>query len=587
MKIFTLLLFLSVSIFPQSDLNKINKWQTFFEKSNFLSTPDYNETIEYFRKIEKASPYVKLIPFGKSAQERTLYVCVVSKDRAFTPEKAKKLSKPIILIQNGIHSGEIEGKDASMLLLREILITKEKINLIDNVTLLIIPVFNVDGHERKSPFNRINQNGPTEMGWRTTAQNYNLNRDYMKADSPEMQSWLKLFNSWLPDFFVDSHTTDGADYQYNITYGIEKFKNLPTKTAKFVKEKFIPFNNKRTEEKGFLIAPYVAFKGRNVESGIVDYTASPRFSTGYTAIQNRIGLLIETHMLKPYKDRVFSTKAMFENVIEFCNQNKDELLNINKEGDEFVIQNYFKNKNSYPLSFDVSDKSKPFLYKGIEAIEEDSWITGKKVLRYTGKPFEKEIPFFDDNIVRDSIDIPTSYIIPIENKYLVERIKVHGINVDVLKKDKKFIVEKYKLKNVRYGTTSYENHFQPSYEYDKIMDTVIISKGNFIIDLQQRTLGVIVHLLEPKGPDSFLKWGFFNSIFEPKEYFEEYSMEPIAQKMVRDNPKLKDEFENYINSDPKIKENPRRRLNFFYERSPYFDKQLNVYPILRVIKVLD
>lgn len=583
MKKFIMIFLISLSLIAQQ---KNNEWVTYFEKSNFLSTPNYDETIKYFKALERNSPFIKLIPFGKTAQERTLYICVVSKEKAFTPAKAKKINKPIILIQNGIHSGEIEGKDASMILLREILITKEKFNLIDNVTLLIIPVFNADGHERRSPFNRINQNGPTEMGWRTTAQNYNLNRDYMKADSPEIQSWLKLFNQWLPDFFVDSHTTDGADYQYTITYGIEKYRNLPPKTAQFVKEKFIPFNNKRTEDKGFLIAPYVSYKGRNFESGIVDYSATPRFSTGYTAIQNRIGLLIETHMLKPYKDRVFATKAMFENVIEFCSQYKNELIKLNQEGDRFVVEHYFINKNYFPLSFDVSEKSKPFLYKGIEAKEEDSWITGKKVIRYTGKPFEKIIPFYDDNFVKDSVKVPIGYIIPVEYKEIVNRIKLHGIEVKRLNEEKNFIVEKYKFNNVKFSTSSFENHFQPTYDYEIFRDTIKSKKGDYFIRTNQRTLGVIVHLLEPKGPDSFLRWGFFNSIFEPKEYFEEYSMEPIAQKMVVDNPKLKEEFENYVNSDPKIKENPRRRLNFFYERSPYFDNQLNIYPILRVIKTL-
>lgn len=579
-KIFAFLFIASLSLAQM----KVSDWQTYFEKTNYFSTPSYEETIRYFKKLESASPFIKLITFGISPQERNLYVCVVSKDKSFTPEQAKKTGKPIILIQNGIHSGEIEGKDASMILLREILITKEKFHLIDDVILLIIPIFNVDGHERKSPYNRINQNGPTEMGWRTTAQNYNLNRDYMKADSPEMQSWLKLFSNWLPDFFVDSHTTDGADYQYTITYGIEKSKNLPPQTSKMIKEKFIPFIEKKTEEKGFLIAPYVSFRGRTIESGIEDYTASPRFSTGYLAIQNRPGLLIETHMLKSYKDRVLSTKVMFENVIQFCSENKNHLNEINRSADEFVIKNYSKEKKYFPLTFDLTDKSIPFRYKGIEAVEEESWITGKKVTRYTGKPFEKEIPFFYDNIVKDSVSVPIGYIIPKEYKDIAERMMLHGIILNKLSNDTKFIVEKYKLKNVKFSQAPYENHFLPSYEVEKIIDTIIIEKGNYFVDVNQRTLGVILHLLEPKGPDSFLRWGFFNSIFEQKEYFEEYSMEPIAQKMAIENPNLKKEFEEFINSDPKIKENPRRRLNFFYERSPYWDKQFNVYPILRVIE---
>ncbi|MBK6913415.1 MAG: hypothetical protein IPH11_07040 [Ignavibacteriales bacterium] len=217
------------------------QWLTHFENSNFLESPNYSDTIKYFQKFEVESPYAKLLTIGISPQRREIKLLVISKGNEFTPEEAAKSSKAVVLIQNGIHPGEIEGKDACMLLLREILITKEKEYLLDNIILLIIPVFNVDGHERLSYYNRPNQNGPKEMGWRTTSQNLNLNRDYMKADTPEMRSWLKMFSAWLPDFMIDNHTTNGADYQYHVTYGIEKFQNVHPLLSTFVKKKYLPF----------------------------------------------------------------------------------------------------------------------------------------------------------------------------------------------------------------------------------------------------------------------------------------------------------------------------------------------------------
>ena len=560
------------------------KWKTFFESSNYLSTPSYTETIEYFSRLQKVSPFAKMIKIGETPQGRALFCFVASKNKAFTPGMAKKSGKPILLIQNGIHSGEIEGKDACMLLLREILVTKEKSKLLDDIILMIIPVFNADGHERKSPYNRINQNGPTEMGWRTTAQNYNLNRDYMKADSPEMQAWLKLFSSWLPDMLIDSHTTDGADYQYSITYGLEKDRNLPPLTQKWIRKEFIPFIKDETEKSGFLVAPYVTFKEDNWRKGISDWASPPRFSHGYTAVQNRPGLLIETHMLKPYKERVFATKAMIESVIKLMQKNKDQILEINKKADEYALEFYAKNRNDYPLSFVLTDQSVKMKYKGIEGKEEDSWITGTKIIRYTGKPFEEEIPYYDICQVKDSVRIPKAYLIPREYKLITERMKLHGIKVEEIKSDKKFIVEKYKFRNIKFGQQLYEGHFQPAYEFEKFKDTVVIPAGSFYISTNQRTIGIIVHLLEPLGQDSFVKWGFFNSIFEQKEYYEEYAMEPIAEKMMRQNPKLKEEFLKKLESDSKMKESSRRRLDFFYERSPYFDKQLNVYPVLSVIE---
>jgi murein tripeptide amidase MpaA len=580
MRKYFLLLIISCVVIGQV---KETKWQTYFEKSNFLSTPSYQETIEYFKRLEQVSSFSKLTRIGVTPQGRDLYCFIVSKDKAFSPALAKKTGKPILLIQNGIHSGEIEGKDACMLLLREILVTKEKAKYINDVILMIIPVFNVDGHERKSQFNRINQNGPVETGWRTTAQNYNLNRDYIKADTPEMKAWLKLYSSWLPDMFIDSHTTDGADYQYTVTYGIEKSKNLPPATEQWVRNKFIPFVESETGKSGYKIAPYLTFKEDDWHKGISDWASTPRFSHGYTAVQNRPGLLIETHMLKPYKDRVFGTKAMMESVIKLLAEGKKEILKLNNDADDFVVKHYVKEKNAFPLSFSLTAQSSKMNFLGIESTLEDSWITGKKLIHYTGKPVQQEIPYFDQCIVKDSVFIPKGYLVPKEFKDLVDRMKLHGVKVDELKHEEKFFVERYKFKNVKFGSLPYEGHFLPQYEFDIQKDSVLVTAGTYLINTNQRTAGIIAHCLEPLGPDSFLKWGFFNTIFEQKEYFEDYAMEPVAQKMMNENPKLKEEFLKKLESDPKMKESARQRLNFFYERSPYYDHQLNVYPVLRVV----
>ncbi len=566
--------------YSQSKIN--NNWKTKFERSNYLQTENYKETIEYFKKIESHSNYAKLTVFGVSPQGRNLYCLIVSKDHAFTPAQAKKTGKPIIFIENGIHAGEIEGKDASMILLREILITQEKQNLLDNVILMIVPIFNVDGHERFGKYNRINQNGPEEMGWRTTAQNLNLNRDWMKADAPEMQSMLELLSKWQPDFLVDSHTTDGADYQYTITYAMEKFRNMNFLTRHWIKEKFIPFMEKKVEDAGYFVAPYLEFKDRDWTKGIIDWAATPRFSQGYWALQNRPGLLIETHMLKPYKDRVFSTKAMFEAVIEYANNHPKELIELNKKADENTIEKYGKQKSYLPVSFKLSDEHSTFFFRGIKSISDSSWISGTIKTVYTGEKIDREIPYYNEMDVIGSVDVPKSYLIPKEWKEIVDRIKLHGIKVTKLKTPQKFIVTKYKFKDIKLACSSYEGRQTVNCGYDEFKDTVTLPKGTFLINTNQRMLRVIVNLLEPKSEDSFLRWGFFNSIFERKEYFENYVMEKVALQMMKENPTLKKEFEQRLLTDEKFRKNPRERLNFFYERSPYYDKEFNIYPIMRV-----
>ncbi len=276
---FIIVFLLTTYLFAQTKEN-IN-WQTTFEKSNYLSTSKYDETIEYFKRIADYSKYAELKTIGISPQCRELKCLIVSKKKTFTSAKVKSNNDAVILINNGIHSGEIEGKDASMLLLREMLIDKTKENIFDNVTLLFVPVFNVDGHERSSPYNRINQNGPTNMGWRTTAQNFNLNRDFAKEETPEMKALLKLYSEWLPDIFIDTHTTDGADYQYTITYGITKHQDVPPATQKLVNTKLIPHFEKDVNDAGFLIMPYVGFVKGDYKNGIRDWVSTLRFSHSY------------------------------------------------------------------------------------------------------------------------------------------------------------------------------------------------------------------------------------------------------------------------------------------------------------------
>lgn len=580
-------LFILLVLFKNLLSQQSDYWQTHFEKSNYLETPRYKETMEYFRKFEKHSPFVKMFSIGKSAEGRDINVLIVSKDRAFTPELARKTNKPIIFIQNGIHSGEIDGKDASMILLREILITKEKESYIDNAILIVMPIFNVDGHERFSPYNRINQNGPKEMGWRTNAQNLNLNRDYMKADSPEMKAWLKFFNQWLPHIFIDCHVTDGADYQYEITYSCERYGNVHPELGNWIKNEFVPFIENEVQRNGYLIAPYVWFKGDEIKKGIVDGVTSPRLSTGYVAIQNRVALLIETHMLKDYKTRVFATLTMLDAVIRKANQTGKKLVDLINQTEKKTIDELANQKKYLPIKFQSSNEFVPFIFKGIKYKKVPSIISGKEKIVYTGEKFEIEIPLYNKPVVVDSVKAPEFYLIPRAYSHIIEILTLHGVKYEVLKSSKKFVVEKYRFdENTTWQKRPYEGRVMLTTRYEIFIDTINAEKGDYLIPVNQRTIKVIMHLMEPKSGDSFVAWGFFNSIFERKEYYEDYVMEKLAEEMYNSNETLRKEFEDKLKSDSTFANSPELRLEFFYRRSPYFDKQWLIYPVSRVIKVL-
>jgi murein tripeptide amidase MpaA len=561
----------------------MNYWLTHCEKSGMTESPDYHNTIKYFEKFEKNFPSVKIIDFGTTPQGRKLKAVIVSKDKAFTPALAKKSNKAIVLIQNGIHSGEIEGKDACMLLLREILVTKEKSHLLDNLILLIIPVLNIDGHERLSQFNRPNQNGPKQMGWRTNALNLNLNRDYLKADTPEIQSFLKLFNDWLPDFMIDNHTTNGADYQYHVTYGIETHQNIDRSLVNWINSKYLPYLTTKVESDGFIIGPYMEFKDGTIESGILDLPSPPRLSHGYCAVQNRVCLLVETHSLKPFDNRVFSTKSMMTHSLEFVNKNSRELIELNKQADKNPVKNYLIDKKKFPLVLVSNGKFDKFIFKGFEWYDEYSEITGSTVRKYTNKPIEIEIPIFNQAKSLKKIIVPKAYLIPQEFQNIIKVLDYHQIKYSQLQSIKKFKIERYRFSDVKFAPRPYEGRQLPSFNTKCFEEVVTLPKGTYFVPTNQRSLRVIVNLLEPDASDSFVHWGFFNAFFERKEYAEAYVMEPYAKIMIENNQALRNEFYKRLESDEKFRNDPLGRLDFFYRNSPFFDQGENVYPILRLI----
>ena len=563
--------------------NILKDWLTHFEKSNQLESPDYENTLKYFQKFADKTPFVNIKTIGLTPQGRELKVIIVSKDKAFSAEQAKKTGKAIVLIQNGIHPGEVEGKDACMLLLREILITKEKQYLLDNTILLIIPVLNVDGHERVSPFNRPNQNGPKKMGWRTNALNLNLNRDYLKVDTPEIKSFLKLFNDWLPDFMIDNHTTNGADYQYHVTYGIETHQNIDRDLVNLIDKKYLPYLTNNVEDDGFIVGPYMEFKSGTIESGILDLPAPPRLSHGYCATQNRVCLLVETHSLKPFSNRVFSTKSMMEHTISFVNDNHKEILLLNRSADRQTIKNYLVNKKKFPLVLAGNGKFDKFLFKGFEWYDEHSEITGSTVRKYTDNPMEVEIPIFNKANSLKKIIVPAAYLIPPQFSDVIDVIKSHSINFNILNTNKKLKVEKYRFTNVKFAPRPYEGRQLPSFQCNSFSEWIEIEAGTLIVYTNQRQLRVIINLLEPEAPDSFVSWGFFNAFFERKEYAEAYVMEPYAKQMIKENPDLRSEFYKRLNDDESFRNNEGERLDFFYKRSPFYDKGENVYPIMRLL----
>ncbi|MBI5217616.1 MAG: M14 family metallopeptidase [Bacteroidia bacterium] len=560
-----------------------NDFLTYYEKSKFLETPRYKETIEYCKKLAGASDRLKYTTVGISPQGLELPLLIADKDGAFDINSVRAGKKSVIMIQACIHPGEPEGKDAGMMLLRDIAVLKKCPELLDHVTILFIPIFNVDGHERFSAFNRINQNGPKETGWRTTAKNLNLNRDFLKADAPEMKHWLKLYNKWLPEFLIDCHTTDGADYQYTITYGIEINGNTEEKLTRWMRDVYLKGIEKQMLEKNILIFPYVGFRNwHDPRSGLESWVAPPMLSGGYVAIQNRASLLIETHMLKNYQTRVNATYEILKQSLILLNREYKNLNQLVKNADEYTASQAFREKE-FPLAFTSSGDSTIVTFKGKEYTAIKSELTGGEWFQFSDKPADMQIPYFNKQKISVAVKLPEGYIIPQEWAELIERLDLHGIKYSKLKEPKKIMVSSYKFKNVKFSAASYEGRQRlQSFDTDEIKEERMYPKGSAVIDMNQRTARVIAHILEPKAYDSFLNWGFFNSIFEQKEYGESYIMEKVAREMIASNKNLKSEFEKMKAEDKNFANDPWAMLNWFYNQSPFRDMHKDIYPVGRI-----
>ena len=566
------------------------EWRTHAESTDYRETPNYNDTVAFARRLAHASSSIEFESFGFSGQGRELPLIIASETGNFTPTAAQTEGKAVVLIQACIHSGEPDGKDAGFALLRDIAITQSAAGILENVVLLFIPIYNTDGHERGSPYTRINQNGPTEMGWRATSTNQNLNRDYMKADTPETRAWLRLWHDWQPDLFIDCHVTDGADYRCNITYHHEHHAGVDPAVLEWERDVFGGKVAPATEAAGNVISWYLEFiDNRDLELGTRDFNGSPRFSTGYVPIRNRPGILIETHMIKDYRSRVIGTYDFLRAALTEVNRDPERLRRIGREADErtMAMARSFDPMPSFPIDFELTDQVTPFELKAFEYETDESEISGDIRVVYGREPLDLTVPMYQTFRVKTAVAPPLYYIVPAQWTEVIEVLKVHHLEMKTLAAFESVEVESYRFTNVMWPGAPFEGRHMPRFDVEPTKETRVFPAGSVVVPVFQAGGRVVINLLEPHAPDSFVRWGFFNAIFEEKEYAEHYVLEALAREMIAKDPKLQQEFEYLLAVDPEFAASPSERLRFFYKRSPYWDPQMNLYPVGRIISNVD
>lgn len=564
-----------------------DKYLTWYEKNDFNKTPRYNETVKYCKLLSQNSKMVTYTSIGTSPQGREIPLLILDKDGLTDPQEIRARGRVVILTEAAIHAGEPDGKDAGLMLIRDIAINKMFPGILDNVSLLFIPIINVDGHEDFGSHYRINQNGPEEVGARFTAQRFNMNRDFIKADAPETRALLKLYSKWVPELFIDIHVTNGADFQYVTTYGLDHCGFLAPDLFKWTKELFEKELNTKMESKGYPIFPYFEFNSySNPGAGVLPDNFPPQYSNGYASANNRIGMLIENHIYKPYKERVTSAYLMIKHSMEILGANTQTLKKAVELSDRYVSSAKFR-ADSLPLMFKHDRK---------ESIEVDflGWrektvisdLSGAKwTYQDRSAPITLKMPLFTSYTKESQIKLPEAYLIPQENISTIELLDLHDIKYHKIKRDSLFEVETYRFVNPKWSQFPYEGRVTLESNYTTQKEVVKYNRGDIIVYTNQPKVKIIAHLLEPKSPTSLVYWGFYNLYARPATEFwiRLNYMEVKGREMMERDPELRREFEQKKVSDPAFANNPDAILRYFMQKvRQNVEPNANRYPITKL-----
>jgi hypothetical protein len=571
-----LLLFLLTStLFAQ----KKSMYLTTYEKGNGNQTATYQETIEYFRLLDKDFESIKMLEMGPTDSGEPLHIVIYDPDKNFNLNDIRK-TKAILLLNNGIHPGEPDGIDATMMLYRDL--ATGKIAAPKNTIIVNIPVYNIGGMLNRNSNTRANQNGPESYGFRGNARNYDLNRDFVKNDTKNARSFAQIFHIVKPDVFIDNHVSNGADYQYVFTYIATHHQKLGGNLGDYFKNIMITEILASLKAKNIDAIPYVNIHDEKPDNGFEQFMDSPRYSTGYASMFNVPGSMPETHMLKDYASRVKVTYEYMTATLNYIEKNYTAIKELRAANRD----NYLPGMK-YTLQWAIDSAQVTLLpFKGYEGSYKTSEVTGQQRLYYNRtKPFDKIVKYYQTYDPALQVTIPQAYIIPKSLFTVIELLKLNNIEMYPLEKDADLEVEIYRIDSFKTSSQPYEGHY-PHSNTQVISNTATVhfTKGDYVIETQQAGVKYLLETLEPQAPDSFFNWNFFDAILQQKEYFSAYVFEDTAAQLLKDNPALKAEFEARKKQDAAFAKNAEAQLDWVYTHSVYYEKTHMQYPVYRIIK---
>lgn len=572
------ILILTILCFSCKEISsETNSLETVFEKSNGKETATYEETISYYKTLAKRFKNINIDTYGETDSGLPLHLVTLNSMGNFNFDEIRKTQR-IILINNGIHPGESDGIDATMMLYRDL--ANGSIHMPKNTVIATIPIYNIGGSLNRNSTTRNNQNGPVSYGFRGNARNYDLNRDFIKADTKNARSFFEIFHQVKPEVFIDNHVSNGADYQYTLTHLFTQHNKLGGPLGKFTHDSIMPTLELKLRDKQWDITPYVNVFNRTPESGFSQFLDHPRYSTGYTTLFNTIGMMVETHMLKPYDERVKGTYELMKSMLEITDQYSEQIEELRVAQAEDILT-----RKSLPLDWEIdTTKYSTIAFKGYEGNYIKSTLTNAERLKYDrSKPFEKSVTYNNHFKAKLEVEVPEAYIIPQQWSNIIELLKLNNVDFQTIKTDTVITVESYKIDNYDTRRSPYEGHYQHYNTTVKAtIEEVSFRKGDVLVYTNQAGKRYIVETLEPQAPDSFFNWNFFDTILQQKEGFSPYVWEDKAALLLKQNPQLQINFNIKKSYDPDFANNWFAQLDWLHKQSPYYEKAHLQYPIYRL-----
>lgn len=542
------------------------------------TSPDYYSLIAHLKSLDKANERMTLFEMGPSdVPGLPLYLCVLNsaQDSASTFEKAR--NGTTLLFNNAIHPGEPDGINAC-LIYTENYLKLDSINPSDPLV-AFIPAYNVGGMLNRSSTSRANQNGPEEYGFRGNAQNLDLNRDFTKMDSENAHTFARIFHALQPDVFVDNHVSNGADYQYTLTYISSVRERIAPSLRKLIYGTLLPQITQDLKTSKWDLFPYVETVKDIPDSGIHQFNDLPRYAMGYASLFNTVSFTVETHMLKPFPNRVKATHDFMYSLVQWCVKNRNTLEKARENAHEWE-----GSLSHFRYNYVRTNEADSLIFKGFQATRDTNDITGLVHLKYDRtQPFQKTIPFYKQYAPKDSLSIPRFYIIRGQERRIIDQLKLHGIVMNEFREAQKITVIAQIVHSFDAISKPYEGHYMhPNKVIERVEKSMVFRPGDVIIPCNQNGSLFLHSVLQPEAEDSYFTWNYFDSYLQEKEYFSNYVFVDKIRNLLKTQPELKQAYEAKKSSDPEFAASEWQQLYFLYQHSPYFEPSYMMLPVFEL-----